>query len=50
MLIHNVEKERDQLREDKKKLEYCITDQLKEPKKAREGDQGQTTEDKGNSR
>ena len=50
LLIHNGEKERDQLREDKKKLEYCIADLLKELKKAREGEQGQTIEDKGNSR
>ena len=50
LLIHNAEKERGQLREDKKKLEYCIVDLLKELKKAREGEQGQTIEDKGNSR
>ena len=40
LLIHNAEKERDQLREDKNKLEYCIADLLKELKKAREGEQG----------
>ena len=50
LLIHNVEKERDQLKEDKKNLECCIADLLKELKKAREGEQGQTIEDKGNSR
>ena len=50
LLIHNAEKERDQLREDKKKLEYCIADLLKELKKACEGEQGHTIEDKGNSR
>ena len=50
LLIHNAEKERDQLREHKKKLDYCIADLLKELKKAREGEQGQTIEDKGNSR
>ena len=50
LLIHNAEKERDQLREDKKKLEYYIADLLKELKKARGGEQGQTIEDKRNSR
>ena len=40
LLIHNAEKERDQIREDKEKLEYCIVDLLKELKKAREGEQG----------
>ena len=50
LLIHNVEKERDHLRDDKKKLEYCIADLLKELTKVREGEQGQTIEDKGNSR